>query len=49
MDSARYSLESFGLYQKLLSFVLVSYTSFLCGVNYYAQVSLRFIIPDERD
>ena len=32
------SIGSFGLYQKLLSFVLVSYTSFLCAFNYYSQV-----------
>ena len=31
--------DSFGLYQGLLSFVLVTYTTFLCGVNYYTQVS----------
>jgi hypothetical protein len=29
---------SFGLYQKLLCGILVFYTTFLCGINYYTQV-----------
>ena len=28
----------FGLYQKLLCGLLVVYTTFLCGTNYYTQV-----------
>ena len=30
----------FGLYQKLLCGVFVFYTTFLCGLNYYTQVSV---------
>jgi hypothetical protein len=33
---------SFGLYQKLLCGLLVFYTTFLCGINYYTQV--RFLL-----
>ena len=29
----------FGLYQKLLCGIFVFYTTFLCGLNYYTQVS----------
>ena len=39
IDKCLTSVGSFGLYQKLLSFVLVSYTTFTCGINYYSQVS----------
>ena len=28
----------FGLYQKLLCFIFISYTTFICGVNYYTQI-----------
>ena len=38
IDKCLNSVGSFGLYQKLLSFVLVSYTTFTCGINYYSQV-----------
>ena len=38
IDKCLNSVGSFGLYQKLLSFVLVSYTTFTCGLNYYSQV-----------
>ena len=29
----------FGLYQKLLCGIFVFYTTFLCGINYYTQVT----------
>ena len=37
------NVGSFGLYQKLLSFVFVSYTTFSCGANYYTQVKICFL------
>ena len=39
IDKCLNSVGSFGVYQKLLSFVLVTYTTFTCGLNYYSQVS----------
>ena len=31
----------FGLYQKLLCGIFVFYTTFLCGLNFYTQVTQR--------
>jgi hypothetical protein len=36
---------SFGLYQKLLCGLLVFYTTFLCGINYYTQVTFFQMWP----
>ena len=32
------NVGDFGLYQKLLCLVFISYTTFTCGVNYYTQL-----------
>ena len=32
------NVGSFGTYQKVLSFVFVTFTTFTCGANYYTQV-----------
>ena len=32
------NVGEFGLYQKLLCLVFISYTTFICGVNYYTQI-----------
>ena len=32
----------FGLYQKLLCGIFVFYTTFLCGLNFYTQVTVIF-------
>lgn len=37
----------FGLYQKLLCAILVFYTTFLCGLNYYTQIFI-FSTPNHR-
>ena len=30
---------AFGIYQKLLCGIFIFYTTFICGVNYYTEVS----------
>ena len=38
-DSILNQVGQFGLYQRLLCGLFVFYTTFLCGLNYYTQVS----------
>ena len=38
-DSILSQVGQFGLYQRLLCGLFVFYTTFLCGLNYYTQVS----------
>ena len=38
------NVGEFGLYQKLLCLILISYTTFICGVTYYTQI-LIFATP----
>ena len=42
IDSILGHVGQFGLYQKLLCGLFVFYTTFLCGLNYYTQVSLNY-------
>ena len=39
IDNILGQVGEFGLYQKLLCGLFVFYTTFLCGLNYYTQVS----------
>ena len=39
-DSILTKVGDFGLYQKLLCGIFVFYTTFLCGLNYYTQVTI---------
>ena len=39
-DSILSQVGDFGLYQKLLCGIFVFYTTFLCGLNYYTQVTI---------
>ena len=43
-DSILNQVGDFGLYQKLLCGIFVFYTTFLCGLNYYTQVDIRFLV-----
>jgi len=46
-ENALSKVGDFGLYQKLLCGLLVFYTTFLCGINYYTQVFI-FDTPPHR-
>ena len=43
-DKVLEKVGGFGLYQKFLCYVLVFYTTFLCGINFYTQVRILQLI-----
>ena len=47
-DKVLEKVGGFGLYQKLLCYVLVFYTTFLCGLNFYTQVRILQLIAYKR-